>query len=85
MPSGSAGAMKTIPATRSGWSAPSSSAQAAPSDSATSTARSVPVASMTARASAVNSAERYASGSVGRSERPLPRPSKVSTRQCRAR
>ena len=67
-------------------SRPSSSASVrAHRDSATRTARSVPVASITARASAANSARRYASGSVGRSERPLPRPSKVSTRQCRAR
>ena len=50
--------MKMIPATRSGCRAPSSSVQAAPSDTPTSTARSVPVASITASASAVNSAGR---------------------------
>jgi hypothetical protein len=82
---GSAGPMKTMPAARSGCSAPSSSAQVAPSDRATSTARSVPVASMTVSASAVNSAGRYASAPAGRSERPLPRPSKVTTRCRRAR
>ena len=49
------------------------------------TARSVPVASITAIASAANSGSAYASGSVGQSERPFPRPSKVTTRQCRAR
>ena len=72
--------MKTIPATRSGWKAPSSSAQNAPADSAISTARPVPVASITARASAANSLVRYASAATGRSEPPLPRPSKVTTR-----
>jgi hypothetical protein len=51
----------------------------------TMTARGVWVASITARASAAYSGSAYASGSVGRSERPLPRPSKVITRQCRAR
>jgi len=50
--------MKTMPATRSGCKAPSSSAQVAPSDTATSTARWVPVAFITASASAVNSATR---------------------------
>ena len=48
-------------------------------------ARSVCVASITAIASAANSLSAYASGSIGRSERPLPRPSNVITRQCRAR
>jgi len=55
----------------------------APTESETMTARSVAVASITARASAANSASPYPVS--GRSERPLPRPSKVITRQCRAR
>ena len=73
--------MKAIPSTRSGCSAARSSDRSAPLDSETSTARSVAVASITASASAANSSSRYASGSVGRSERPLPRPSKVMTRE----
>ena len=57
----------------------------APHDSATSVARSVAVASMTASASAANSSVLFASAPAGRSERPLPRPSNVTTRQWRAR
>ena len=72
--------MNTIASTRSGWSAPSSRHRSAPRDSDTSTARSVPVASITASASAANSSAVYASGSRGRSERPFPRPSNVTTR-----
>ena len=56
--SGSAGAMKTILSTRSGWSAASSSDRSAPRDSDTTTARSVAVASITATASAANSSSR---------------------------
>ena len=56
LPSGTAGQMKTAPSTRSGCSAASSSARCAPSESDTSTARSVAVASITASASAANSA-----------------------------
>jgi hypothetical protein len=40
---------------------------------------------MTASASAANSASTYVAIPRGRSERPLPRPSKVTTRKCRAR
>ena len=40
---------------------------------------------MTASASAANSSLAVRVGLGGRSERPLPRPSNVSTRQCRAR
>ena len=83
--SGRAGAMNTMPSTRSGWCAPSSSDRSAPRESDTSVARSVPVASITARASAANSSSRYASGSGGLSDRPLPRPSNVSTRAWRAK
>ena len=61
-PSGTAGQMKTAPSTRSGCSAASSSARCAPSESETSDARcSVPVASITASASAANSCSSYAS------------------------
>ena len=49
------------------------------------TARSVAVASSTASASSANSRSSYASDTVGRSERPLPRPSNVTTRKWRAR
>ena len=77
--------MKTIRSTRSGCDAARWSDRSAPRDSATIAARSVAVASSTATASAANSSSRYASGSAGRSLRPLPRPSNVTTRQCRAR
>ena len=77
--------MKTTPSTRSGWPAASSSERSAPRDSAASTADSVPVASITARASAANSGSAYCSGSGGRSDFPLPRPSNVTTRKRRAR
>ena len=55
---GAAGAMKTSFSTRSGWPAASSSDRSAPRDSETTTARSVPVASSTASASAANSSSR---------------------------
>ena len=77
--------MNTILSTRSGWFAAMSSDRSAPRDSDTNAARSVAVASITAIASAANSSSRYASGSGGRSDRPLPRPSNVTTRQWRAR
>ena len=76
--------MKTAPPIRSGCSAARISPRCAPSESETSTARSVSVASITARASAANSRSSYPPLG-GRSERPLPRPSKVTTRQWRAR
>ena len=47
--------------------------------------RSVPVASMTASASAANSSSAYAGTPSGRSDFPFPRPSKVTTRAYRAR
>ena len=53
--SGTAGPMKTAPATRSGWSAASSVPQSAPQESPTTTADSVPVASITASESSANS------------------------------
>ena len=77
--------MNAIPSTRSGCPAASSSDRSAPRDSAASTACSVPVASITASASAANSGSAYCSGSGGRSDFPLPRPSKVTTRKRRAR
>jgi hypothetical protein len=48
-------------------------------------ARSVAVASITISASSANSVVLYASAPTGRSERPFPRPSKVTTRKCLAR
>jgi hypothetical protein len=83
--SGTAGQMNTAPSTRSGCAPARSSARCAPSESETRTALSVAVASSTASASAANSRSSYAAASCGRSERPLPRPSNTSTRQCRAR
>jgi hypothetical protein len=77
--------MRTVPSTRDACSAASSSAQFPPWDRATTTARSVPVASSTANAYATWAAWSYASGASGRSERPLPGPSNVTTRWCRAR
>ena len=77
--------MNTILATRSGWFAATSNDVPRPATATPTTARSVAVASITASASAANSSSRYASGSGGRSERPLPRPSNVTTRQWRAR
>ena len=82
---GTAGPMNAAPATRSGCSAASSTPQSDAHDTPTMTARSVAVASRTASASSANSRIEYASAPCGRSERPLPRPSKVTTRQCRAR
>ena len=75
--------MKTAASTRSGCSAAKISPRCAPIDNDTSAARSVPVASITARASAAKARSSYPAG--GRSDRPFPRPSKVSTRQCRAK
>ena len=77
--------MYTAASTRSGWSAATSVVHTAPHDSATRTARSVRVASITASVSAANSRSRNDSTPRGRSERPLPRPSNVTTRKCRAR
>ena len=54
-PSGTAGQTKTAASTRSGCSPASTSARWAPIESETSAARSVPVASITASASAANS------------------------------
>lgn len=82
---GNIGPMNTAPSTRSGCSAASSIARCAPRESATITAASVPVSSMTARASAANSASAYAPRPFGRSERPLPRGSNVTARKCRAK
>ena len=84
--SGRAGAMNTMLRRRAPGGSPRGAATVPrPARATRATARSVPVASITASASAANSSSRYASGSGGRSERPLPRPSNVSTRQCRAR
>ena len=84
-PNVTAGPMKTTPSTRSGCSAASRSARWAAADQPTMYALSVPVASSTATASAANSVSLYAAGPVGLSDRPLPRPSKVMTRQWRER
>jgi DNA-binding SARP family transcriptional activator len=51
----------------------------------TSTARSMPSSSMTARVSPTKSRSPMSAGSVGRSEAPLPRGSIVTTRWCRDR
>ncbi len=51
----------------------------------TSTARSTPAASITAIVSATNSVSAYASAVCGRSDRPLPRGSMVTTFERRAR
>ena len=77
--------MNTAPSTRSGWSAASMQRALRAEREADDDRAIGPVASMTAIASAANSRSVYAAGSVGRSERPLPRPSKVTTRQWRAR
>ena len=79
------GPIATTPCTRSGCSAATWAAHAAPLESPTSTARSTPTASMTATVSAAYSALAYAAAPAGRSEPPLPRPSKVTTRCRRAR
>ncbi len=77
--------MKAWARTRSGWVAARHSEVAAPFDSDTTTARSVSVASSTARAASACHAVRYGAGSVGASDRPLPGPSKVTTRWRRPR
>jgi hypothetical protein len=77
--------MKTAPLTRSGWSAARSVPQRAPQETPTIAARSVRVASRTARASSANCPSVYASISAGRSAFPLPLPSNVRTRKWRAR
>ena len=82
---GIAGPNSTSPIARSGWSAARLMAYPAPIERPATTARSVPVASSTATASATNSVPAYAAGPGGRSERPLPRPSNVTTRKWRAR
>src|SRR3954469_3741719 len=76
--------MSTAPVTRSGAVAASRAVITPPRDTPATTARPVPVASITARTSAACSANVYAAGSVGRSARPLPRPSTVTTRYRRA-
>ena len=59
--------------------------QAVPQDKDTRTARSTPAASMTATVSAAYSSFVYAAAPAGRPDLPLPRPSNVTTRKCRAR
>ena len=81
--SGSAGAMNSAPRTRS-LCASSSPAGAGP-QCTTITQCSTPAASSTASASCSVTRGPYASGESGRSERPLPRASKVTTRKWRAR
>jgi hypothetical protein len=77
--------MKAIAVTRSGCSAARSNDLCEPLERETSAARGVSVASRTARASAANSSSAYASAEVGRSERPFPRPSNVTTLKCLAK
>jgi hypothetical protein len=81
-PSGSPheGPISTSPETRSGWAAAASTEAQAPADRATTAARSVPVASITATMSSPYWDGVCAAAPAGRSERPLPRPSKVTTR-----
>jgi hypothetical protein len=79
------GAASAIRSTRSGCSAASASALGTPREYPTTVARSVPVASITATASSMKSLLRYEAGPWGRSDRPLPRPSNVTTRKCRAK
>ena len=82
---GSAGDMNTAPRTRSGCSTASSSAAPAGAQWQTTTASSTPAASITASASPAVIRWPYASGLCGRSERPFPRASYVTTRKWRAR
>ena len=72
--------MKMTPWTRSGCSAARTSVRWAPSESVTTNAFSVWVASSTASASAANSDSSYASLVCGRSDFPFPRGSKATTR-----
>ena len=82
---GSAGDMKNAPRTRSGCSAASSSVAAAGAQWQTITASATPAASSTASASCAVTRGPYSSAVSGRSESPLPRGSKVTTRKWRAR
>jgi hypothetical protein len=82
---GTDGPMNAAADTRSEWSAASISPRWPPIEKPTIAACSTSFASSTASASATNSASAYAAASSGRSDLPLPRPSNVSTRQCRAR
>jgi hypothetical protein len=77
--------MKAAPATRSGWKAARMSDQLAPREREIKTASSTPTASITATASWANSSGSYAAPPFGASERPLPRPSNVTTRKWRLR
>ena len=84
-PSGTAGAMKTMPVTRSGCSAASTTPQSAPNE----TPRGRPAPSRSRRGPRARPPRTRASSTprhpCGRSERPFPRASKVRTRQCRAK
>jgi hypothetical protein len=82
---GKNGPMNAAPSTRSGCSAARRSARCAPRDRLTRNARSTPFASITASASFTNSSSVYARSPAGRSDLPLPRGSKVSTRERRAK
>ncbi len=82
---GKSGPMNTAASTRSGLWLARKRFHIVPADAETVIADSVPVASITASASSANSFGEYAASLCGRSERPLPRPSKVTTRKWRAR
>ena len=77
--------MATTPSARSGCRDAQISACHAAKQTLTRTARSTSSWSITAMVSAMYSRSPYAAGSVGRSERPFPRGSMVTTRKCRAR
>ena len=66
--------MNTAPWTRSGWSAASRVPQSAPQERPTTTAVSVPVASMTASESSANSRSVYARDPAGPVGLPVPAP-----------
>src|SRR5215831_2795902 len=82
---GKKGSMNTAPSTRSGCTVASKRARCAPRERLTMNARSTPLPSSTATASRMNSSSVYASSLVGRSDLPLPRGSKVRTRDRRAK
>ena len=77
--------MAKTPNTRSGRSAARTVQRPAPLQSPPSTTLSAPTWSSTAQTSSRRCWVVICSGPVGRSDRPLPRGSTVTTRKCRAR
>ena len=71
--------MNTAAATRAGRVPARMAPQDAPCDTDMIVALSKPTASSTATASSANADSAYSAGSLGRSEAPLSRPSKVMT------